>query len=255
MIGLFTAFLKRLDFVRLAEAQRGRNNREAAAQLHAGLLIAYEIIEIFQILLDELGAALRTHRLEDTRHKFTLNPWRLRSLLLAQADNLDKLDHVMRNHYSAVRLLSPEFEKVYREIFAGKIDLLLDARVLLTEARLPINDDHPFPPSDQAGLTYRTLWFSPDPPAEDRKEIERYLHGYTGEEKVVVDVHISDGEAFFRELDAYFARQNPIALLADLRAVTDEYRLALERRFQISDLLADIGRVARRSNWAPSSRK
>jgi hypothetical protein len=40
---------------------------------------------------------------------------------------------------------------------------------------------------------YRTLWFTSSAPQEDRKEIEKYLYGYTGKEKTIVDVNIMMG--------------------------------------------------------------
>ena len=52
MLDLFKWFLERVDFVKLAEAQRGRNNRRAAARLHVALVIAYDIIELFEVLID-----------------------------------------------------------------------------------------------------------------------------------------------------------------------------------------------------------
>jgi hypothetical protein len=244
-------FLERVDPAQLAEAQRLRNNRRAAARLHLALIIAYDIIEIFQILLDELAAALDSHQNQtDGSHRFTLNLYRTTSLLRQQSDNLDRLDHLFRDLYSEMRLLDPSFEPTFREMFSGKFSVLLDAQHLLTSARLPIHEDHPAPPGDGHDLTYRTLWFSPESPPADREREARYLHGDDGREKEVVDVHVADGEPFFLELKRYFEIEKPYERLEALREAAAAYGQAVESRLSLSEVLSDLGSITSRANWA-----
>ena len=62
MLELIKFFLEKLDFLAIAEVLRKRKNRQLAARLHAILVQSYEIIELYRVLLDELRAALESHR-------------------------------------------------------------------------------------------------------------------------------------------------------------------------------------------------
>ena len=92
---------------------------------------------------------------------------------------------------------------------------------------------------------YRTLWFTSSAPREDRKEVEKYLYGYTGEEKTIVDVNVNDGDAFFRELQRYFENENPLNRLREIERLTENYRDILLQHFSLEDLLSEIGKVQR----------
>jgi hypothetical protein len=82
------------------------------------------------------------------------------------------------------------------------------------------------------------LWLSPDgPPDGDRAEAAQYLHGYAGRDKIVVDIHIQDGEPFFIELERYLKEDQPYRRLAELKAVCESYRRALEANFSLGDVL------------------
>lgn len=255
MIELIKWFLERVDPVRLAEAQRLRNNRRAAARLHVALVIAYDIIEIFEILLDELAAALESHRKEGDRHLFSLNLHRITSLLRQQSDNLDQLDHMFRDLYAEMKLLDREFERTFSEMFSGKAAVLLDAQHLLSSGRLPVHEDHPLPWADTHDLTYCTLWFSPESLPADREKEARYLHGCTGQEKSVVDVHVADGDPFFAELARYFEVERPFARLEELKSAAERYKQAVETHLTLSDVLAEIGSIARHDHRGRPGRR
>jgi hypothetical protein len=253
MLSLIKWFFERIDVLKLAEFQRTRNNRKIAARLHVALVIAYDIIEIYQVLLDELSAALKAHRKEDARHIFQLNLHRTENLLQQQSNNLEQLDHLFHDLYAEVHLLDPSFESTYRTMFSGKFGILWQAQTLLTSGRLPVHEDHQPPPALNEDLVYRTLWFSPEGPPKDRRREARYLHGDTGRERQVVDVHVRDGDAFFVELARYFESENPYARLAELRAAAERYKQALEANLSLSDVLVEIGSITRRDNWGKSS--
>ncbi|MEA3095491.1 MAG: hypothetical protein QOJ04_6833 [Caballeronia sp.] len=250
MLKLMLNFLEKLDIPKIVEFQRNRNNRKAAAQLFLGLSVAYNIIEVAEILLDELEAALESHQRIDGTDRFDLNLHRMRALLRAQSDNLERLDALFGALYAEFRLLSPEFERTYSQMFAGKYGALMDAQMLLADARLPIHEDHPFPPTDEFERPYRTLWFSLGGDADaDRDHIRRYLHGDCGIPKIVIDVRPDDGEPFFRELDRYFTEENPRQLLTRMKESAGHYGAALEQRLTLADVLAEIGSVHSRGNW------
>lgn len=251
MLNLLKKFFDIVDVPKIVDFQRNRNNRAAAARLFLGLATAYDINEIGEVLLDELEAALASHRRTERGDSFTLNLYRVRALLAEQADNLDQLDTLFRDMYSELRLLSPDFEPTYSAVFPGKYSALMDAQMLLSDARLPIHEDHPFPPTDEFERPYRTLWFSPAVD-DDRERTRRLLHGDCGVPKQVIDVHPSDGEQFFRELDRYFREERPRKLLDDLKEAAERYRAAMERNLSLSDVLAEIGSIRKRSNWGRS---
>jgi len=223
MIDLLKRMIEWVDAPRIIDVQRGRNSKLIPARLHVALLTAYDIIEIYQIILDELSAFLDTHRKRlDGRDSFTLNTHRMVWLLRRQADNLQQLDYVFRDLYAEVRLLDPVFERTYQAMFSGKFGMLMSAQILLAEGRLPLHEDHPIPPTDEFEHAYRTLWLSPDgPPDGDRAEAAQYLHGYAGRDKIVVDIHIQDGEPFFIELERYLKEDQPYRRLAELKAVCE----------------------------------
>ena len=176
------------------------------------------------------------------------------SLLQQQSDNLDKLDHLFRDLYAEMQLIDPDFQRTYRNMFSGKFSVLLDAQHLLSSGRLPIHEDHPLPWTDTYDLTYRTLWFSPESLPKDRDRQRQYLHGYTGQAKQVVDVHVSDGDPFFAQLERYFELENPAQRLQDLKTAAASYRQALEMHLTLSEVLAEIGTITRYDNYGKTRR-
>lgn len=251
MIELLKFLLEKLDFVSIAEAVRKRGNRRAAARLHLILVQSYEIIELYTILLDELHAALEAHKVVGERHRFHLNPSRVTSLLARQSSNLAVMDTLTHDLIDELLVLDNKFTKYYRSLMPGKFGILFEAEGLLAGGRLPLAETEPsvFPAS--ADGAYRTLWFTPDPPKEDRREVEKYLYGWNGREKTVLDVNIHDGDAFFEAVREYFRTENPVGRLKDLKKATEEYREVLLSTFTTEDLLADISKVRRHYGMLP----
>jgi hypothetical protein len=243
MLAFLKWFFERIDFVKIAELQRGRNNRKAAARLHLVLVTAYDIIDVQETLLATLATALADYRKEGDRHIIGMNPHWTAGILRRQADNLEKLDRLLRDLYAEVRLLDPTFEANYRAMFAGKFGILFDAQSLLWQARLPIHEDHPVPWTDGEGLVYRTLWLGPIEAGTDREKERGYLHPMNGIEKEVIDVHSSDGTAFIVELERYFEVEKPYIRLAALKEAAESYKQALTEHLSLSDVLAEIGNL------------
>lgn len=243
MLAFLNWIFKQIDFAKLAELQRGRNNRKAAARLHMVLVTAYEIIDVQETLLDSLSAALKDYRIEGDRHIVNMNPHWTARMLMRQADNLEKLDRLLRDLYAEVRLLDATFEANYRAMYPGKFGVLFDAQHLLWQARLPIHEDHPMPWGDGEGLVYRTLWLGPIEAGIDRNEERRYIHPMNAIEKEVIDVHSSDGKAFLVELERYFEVEKPYARLATLKEAAQSYKEALVKHLSLSDVLAEIGNL------------
>ena len=98
MLELIKLFLEKIDFLAIAESLRKRKNRQGAARLHLILVQSYEIIEIYRILLNELRSALESNQRIDDRHRFSLNPAYISSLLERQASNLEVMETVCRQH-------------------------------------------------------------------------------------------------------------------------------------------------------------
>jgi tetratricopeptide (TPR) repeat protein len=234
-----------IDFVKIAEMQRGRANRKAAARLHLVLVTAYDIIETYEALLETLEKALVSYRVDGDRHIININSYWTAGVLRRQADNLMKMDRLLRDLYAEVKLLDPAFERTYREIFSGKFGIMFEAQMLLSQGRLPTHEDHPMPPGDQPGLTYRTLWLGEIDPGTDREKERKYLHPINGTEKDVIDVHSSDGLAFAKELKRYFEIEKPYDRLDELRQAADTYKQALAANLTLSDVLAEIGSIKR----------
>lgn len=250
MLELIKFFLEKLDFLAIAEFLRKRNNRKAAARLHLILVQSYEIIELYRTILDELKAALGSHERQDDRHRFYLNPARMANLLQRQASNLDVMENLTIDLLGELKVLDHRFEKAYRDLLPGKFGILFRAQGLLASARLPINeDDTSYFPSAEDGK-YRTLWFTSEKPEENREETEKYLYGWNGREKDVVDVNLHDGDAFFRLLAWYFTTNNPYDLLEELERITESYKQALIDNFSLEEIISDIGSVSRHDNWA-----
>jgi hypothetical protein len=249
MFGLLKFVTDKIDFLKLAETLRKKNNRETAAPLHIVLVTSYDIIEIYQIILDEMAAALDSHRTGNG--EFYINPARFESLLTKQADNLSVMETLLQDLVREASILNRDFVSTYREIVPHKFGIISLGNSLLMSGRLPLSLEGPnIFPAERDG-SYRTLWFTWDPPPADRSEINKYLHGDWGDEKVVVDLSTHDGEAFFRELERYLRRaKGPRELLAHLRSETDKLRDALLANFTLEDILTDIGKVSRRDNWA-----
>ncbi|WP_018918654.1 hypothetical protein [Vreelandella zhanjiangensis] len=251
MLELLKFLLEKLDFLSIAEAVRKRGNRRAAARLHLILVQSYEILELYSILLEELQAALESHEVVCERHRFHLNPRHVSSLLARQSSNLAVMETLTHDLLDELRMIDNEFAEAYRRLMPGKFGILFDAEWLLASGRLPLAETEPsaFPAS--ADGAYRTLWFTPDPPKEDRRELEKYLYGWNGREKTVLDVNIHDGDAFFEAVREYFRTEDPEGRLKDLKKVTEDYREVLLSTFTTQDLLADISKVRRHYGMLP----
>jgi hypothetical protein len=250
MLELVKFFLQKVDFLAIAEMSRKHKNRKMASQLHLILVQSYEIIELYQILLDELQASLEKHQKVGNREYFYLDPSRIASLLERQSSNLEVMEHLTYELMDELRILDNQFLESYRSIFPGKFGILFEAQSLLSKGRLPLGESQPkyFPASPEG--EYRTLWFTWEKPTEDRKSVEKYLHGFSGREKVVIDVNIHDGDVFFNELARYFDKENPINRLSEIKLLTENYKKILQQNFSIEDILSDIGKVRKHSNWA-----
>jgi hypothetical protein len=249
MLELLKFFLKKLDFVAIAEFLRKRNNRRSAARLHLVLVQSYEIIEVYRTILDELKAALDSHERQEDKYRFFLNPGRIASLLQRQASNLDVMEHLTIDLLREIKILDNRFEEVYRAIIPHKFGILFEAERLLRDARLPLNEDHvQMFPAATDGI-YRTLWFTEDALETDRKEVEKYLYGWHGTEKPVVDVNIYDGDEFFRLLKWYLETNKPYERLKELEDITESYKRALVENFTLEEILSDIGTISRHNNW------
>ena len=149
--------------------------------------------------------------------------------------------------------MSKDFKPVYDELFSGKFGALWGGMNLLSQARLSTGKHWRL--TDKGEETYRTLWFTWDPPAEDRSEVARYLHGDDGTEKYVVDVNNNDGEEFFREIERYLREEDPYGSLARLETETELLRVALEKHFSMSDIIGELKNVKLRRSWAPDRGK
>jgi hypothetical protein len=245
VIGLLTVLYRNLDFFKIARFVHERRDRLHAARLHLVLVQSYEILELYSVLLEELHAALESHTATAEGHKFYLNVPHLSSLLARQASNISIMESLTVDLLSELRVLDNEFVETYRSIIPGKGSILFEAEVLLSSSRLPLAATGPgeFPAS--ADGSYRTLWLTDVKPQEDRRQIEKYLYGYDGQDRVVVDVRPDDGDIFFEELGRYFREQDPQKQLQELRVLTEQYKQALMETFTAADLLADIGKVRR----------
>ncbi|RKE42418.1 MULTISPECIES: hypothetical protein [unclassified Sphingomonas] len=245
MLSFFMSVLKSLDFVKLSEFQRGRNKRKVSARLHLILVTAYDIIEVFEELIKLLEKSLKEYRRDGNRYIMSINPSWTESLLRRQADNLGKLDRLVRDLYAEVRVLDPAFEKTYRDLVPSKFGIFFEAQQLLWQGRLGTHEDHPVPYSRTAGLTYRTLWLSEIPKDHDRQQDIKYLHADDGMERSVIDVNMKDGEPFFRELARYLEEERPHQRLIALRETAETYKQALMENLSLEDVLLELGRLNR----------
>ncbi|OJU35291.1 MAG: hypothetical protein BGN99_19300 [Alphaproteobacteria bacterium 65-37] len=247
MLALLQYLLDKVDYFKIIEALRKRNNREHAARLHLILVQAREILEIYRILLDELQAALRSHQTTDAGHRFYLNPLHIAALLQRQQSNLAVMDHMIHDLLDAVRILDSSFTEVFRSIYPGKTGILSEAMAVFGQDRFPLGEAGPDHfPADPEGV-YRTLWFTWSKPPEDRSEIEKYLYGWNGTPKKIVDVSIHDSQKFFKALETYFSGHNPYAKLLLLEQITEKYNAALVANFELGDILSNIANV--RKHW------
>lgn len=251
MLELIKVLLEKLDFIEIAKFVRERRNRLLAARLHLVLVQSYEILEIYQVLLAELRAALETHTKTPDGYRFHLNSAHVAALLSRQASNLSVMEALTVDLLNELRVLDNRFVETYRSIMPGKFSILFQAEHLLASGRLPLAETGPgeFPASLDG--SYRTLWFTQEEPKEERRVVEQYLHGYRGYDLPVVDVTVSDGNAFFSELSRYFSEQDPEEKLRVLRELTDTYKTTLMSTFTTEDLLADIGKVRRHYSHLP----
>jgi hypothetical protein len=245
MLELIRFFLEKINFLAIAKVLEKHKNRRVAARLHVILVQSYEIIELYRVLLDELKAALQSHQRADDRHRFFLNPGRIAYLLDRQASNLQVMETLTFGLMDELRILDNKFAEAYRSLLQGKFGILSMAQALLSEGRLPLVESGPqmFPATVDG--EYRTLWFTSEAPKGDRKEIEKYLYGWDGKEKTVIDVNIHDGDAFFQELNRYFEEEEPMKRLREIEELTENYRDVLLQYFSVEDLLTDIGKIRR----------
>jgi hypothetical protein len=212
---------------------------------------SYEIIELYRVLLEELRASLESHQRADDRHRFYLNPARIASLLQRQASNLEVMETLTIDLMDELRILDNKFAEAYRSLLPGKFGILFEAQRLLAEGRLPLVESGPLHFPATVDGEYRTLWFTSEAPQEeDRKEIEKCLYSWKGQEKTIIDVNIHDGDAFFRELNRYFEEEDPMKRLREIEELTENYRDVLLQNFSIEDLLSEIGKIRRHDNWA-----
>jgi hypothetical protein len=168
MFELLMYLLDKLDYLKIIEALRKRNNRQHAANLHLILVQAREILEIYRILLDELHAALRSHQSADEGHRFYLNPSRIAALLQRQHSNIGVMDTMIHDLLDVVRVLDSDFAETFLSIFPGKTGILSEAMVVFGQDRLPLAESGPGHfPADPEGA-YRTLWFTWEKPPADR---------------------------------------------------------------------------------------
>lgn len=243
MLELLKFLFEKLDFIAIAEYVRKRGNRRNAARLHLILIQSYEILELYEVLLDELEAALQSHKKISNRHCFYLSPYYLSSLIARQSSNITVMETLTYDLLDELRLVDNNFAETYRSLIPGKTGILFEAQNLLATGRLPLAETDPdtFPASPDG--TYRTLWFSPEPTTEDRREIEKFLYGCNGREKTILDVSIHDGDAFFDALEEYLLKEKPADRLQELKKITESYREALLKSFTTEDLLSDISTV------------
>lgn len=251
MLELIKVLLEKFDFIEIAKFVRNRKDRLLAARLHLVLVQSYEILEIYQVLLTELQAALESRAKTTDSYRFHLNPSHIAALLSRQASNLEVMEALTVDLLDQLRILDNRFLEAYRTIMPGKASILFQAQHLLSEGRLSLAETGPevFPASSDG--TYRTLWFTQDEPKEERRVIEQYLHGYRGYELPVVDVTVRDGDAFFVELNKYFAQQDPVKKLQELTELTESYKATLMETFTTEELLSDIGKVRRHYSHLP----
>jgi hypothetical protein len=250
MLTLLKAFFERLDFLSIAETIRKSKNRRLSARLFVILSQSYEITEIYHILLRELRAGLESHQTTNQSHRFFLNPARVSSFLARQASNLQVMETLVSDLLNEIRLIEPKFADAYRSAFPGKFGILFEAQHFLNNARLPLSEGDPqhFPCNDRG--EYRALWFTWELPTDkDRDQTYDFLYGNVSDKRLVVDVNIHDGDAFFRELELYFQRDDPVGKLRQLEELTESYRKALLENFDVSDLLTDIAKVRRHYCW------
>jgi hypothetical protein len=254
VLELMTFVLEKVDFLELCSAVKNRNNRKAAARLHLILVKSYEFIELYKVILDELKAALESHEKNDATHKFYLNPHRMEILLSSQAKNVETMEVLIGGLLDEVKLLDNKFADAYKRLFPGKAGILFDAEWLLRSGRVPLNESKNIDnfPADEQGV-YRTAWITGEKPTEDRKELEKYLYGWDGKDKEVIDVNLHDGNKFFEKLKWYFETQNPYKTLKELSTLTESYKQALVENFKLDEILSDIGKVRQYDNWASPS--
>jgi hypothetical protein len=251
MLTLIKTFLEKIDFLAIAEALRKRKNRRLSAGLYVVLVQSYEIIELYRILLDELHAALESHRYNDVAHRFNLNPARVAHLLTRQSSNLEVMETLTGELLNELRIVDNRFVEAYRSLFPGKFGILFEARHLLDNGRLLLSD------ADAEGYPVnfhhesRALSFSGVKPSdEERQQSASYI--YSNQGKAAFEVSIYDGDIFFAELERYFREDDPYSKLKAIEDLTEEYRKVLLEHFSVDDLLGEIAKVRRHYGWAES---
>jgi len=251
VLGLLKFLLQKLDVLSIAEAARKRNNRRTAAQLHLILVLSYEIIELYEVLLNELRAALETYDNGLENHSFSLNRHRVISLLQRQSSNLAVMEKMTCDLLDELRIVDNNFADAYRAVIPGKGSILFHAEMILADGRFPLAETGPgaFP----AGVDgkRRALSFNDIGENEasaistDRSESAPFI------DEDVVEINIGDVDAFFVELKRYLRDEDPIARLSELQQATDRYREVLLKTFKLEDILGDISSVKKYDSWAP----
>ena len=251
MLEIIRFFIEKIDFLKIAELARKRNDRLMAARLHLILVQSYEIIELYTVILGELESALEAHQKTENGYRFHLNEHRISALLLRQSSNLEVMETLTDDLFFELRTLDNDFLMAYRQLFPGKGTILNAASALLANARLPLAETGPgtFPMTRRGD--YRTLWITREGAKHDRREIEKYLYGDNGKDKQVIDIAISDGDVFFDVLTDYLENEKPREKLSSIKSLTDSYRLVLQQNFTASELLSEIGTVAKHYSHRP----
>jgi hypothetical protein len=241
MLELIKFILEKIDVLSISEAIREEKNRKASSRLFLILVTSYEIIEEYERIISYLMEFLKG--LENTENEFYFNSAYMINLLNKQAFNLEKMDVLLYDLVRELRVVDNKFYVQYKELIPGKFGLLDDARSLLMSGRLSLVESGPSQfPADRNG-SYRTLWFTETLPDEDREETEKYLYGWDGTEKNIVDVNIHDGPRFIEELKLYFERVRPFETLALLEGLTESYKNTLINNFTLEEVISEVGRV------------
>ncbi|AXE63572.1 hypothetical protein BBF93_04570 [Hyphomonas sp. CACIAM 19H1] len=253
MLEIIKFVLEKIDFAGIAKHLRESRNRRASAKLFLILSTSYDVIELYRTILEEMQAALSGHTKSDTGHRFHLNHYRMRNLLQTQWQNLERLDLLISEMGEEVSLLENGFGNALREILPYKFGILFEAQQLLAEGRLGLgNTDINHLAKGQDGK-FRTLWFTSEPPTEDRDEIAKYLHGWNGTKKDVHDVNFHDGDEFFKTLKWYIDEVQPFDQLDELERLVERYKTALIDNLTLEDVLSEFGALKRYENWTRQS--
>jgi hypothetical protein len=250
MLELIKFILEKVDIIGIARYLRDNRNRKASAKLFLILSTTFDVIELYRTILEELRAALDGHEQTGDGHRFYLNHWRMQNLLQTQWQNLERLELLIYEMRDEVNVLEHGFGMALKEIFPHKFGIMFEAQQLLAAGRLGLGNTGIDELSKGKDGKYRTLWFTSELPTEDRAETAKYLHGWSGTDKDVLDVNFLDGEEFFKTLRWYFDTVRPLEQLVELEVLAERYKKALIENLTLEDVLAEMGALKRYSNWA-----